>query len=234
MPRHKNQVNFDPNSKPSIFDPHTSLSQFQPLHWNKVNSDRSNWNQVYFDHSYNNQVSMLSTLKACHFPPVFFARYNHRSMLLWYSSRNTNYINQLVAFLTCSYYSKTPNILRRYIYHIVYFTTWYLHDYVWYWWSASVTFHPSCTQYFFVSKYITANTANIWRSTALLILIVYHQVQSTEFTSVLTYCQLFWYTTRDDLARPIPEPHITHFVVRSEKMRHSNMADPPFRRRCPF
>ena len=32
-----------------------------------------------------------------------------------------------------------------------------------------------------------ANTANVWSSTALLILEVYHGVQSTEYAAVLTY-----------------------------------------------
>ena len=35
-------------------------------------------------------------------------------------------------------------------------------------------------------------------------------------------------TTRGDLAGPIPAPHITRFVVRSDELLHSNMADPPF------
>ena len=33
----------------------------------------------------------------------------------------------------------------------------------------------------------TVNTANVWGSIALLILVVYHRVQTTEYAPVLTY-----------------------------------------------
>ena len=123
--------------------------------------------------------------------------------------------------------------------HVLYLTTstWYIHDYVGYWWPDFVTFHPSCTQYFLASyigryhkleQYIgvlpTANTANVWGSIALFISIVYHRVQTTEYAPVLTYRHLFLHTTCDDLADPIPAPH----------MPNSNMADPPLGRRGPF
>ena len=50
MPRHKNQVNFDPNTK--IFFRHLRKkpSQFRFLHWNQVKFDPPPWNQVNFNH----------------------------------------------------------------------------------------------------------------------------------------------------------------------------------------
>ena len=61
------------------------------------------------------------------------------------------------------------------------------------------------------------NTANVWGSIALLILVVYHRVQTVECALILTSRQPFLYTTGDDLAGPIPAPHITRFVVRSNR-----------------
>ena len=40
----------------------------------------------------------------------------------------------------------------------------------------------------------TANTANVWGSIALLVLEVYHRVQTDEYDAVLTYRYLFLYT----------------------------------------
>ena len=57
----------------------------------------------------------------------------------------------------------------------------------------------------------TANTANVWGSIALLILEEYHRVQANEYAAVLTYRQLYLYTTWDNLASPVPAPHTTRF-----------------------
>ena len=115
-----------------------------------------------------------------------------------------HYKYQLVIFLTCPYYSITPKILPRYVYHAYsYFSTWYIHDYVWYWWPDVVVFHPSCTYIVFLgaiyrsyvvtdtSALSTVNTANVWGSIALLILVVYHRVQTNEYSPILTYRHLF-------------------------------------------
>ena len=40
----------------------------------------------------------------------------------------------------------------------------------------------------------TTNTANVWSSIALLVLEVYHRVQTDEYDAVLTYRYLFLYT----------------------------------------
>ena len=144
-------------------------------------------------------------------------------MFLWYSS-NTYHINTS----TNSYYSwsvhttlKPWNFAYTIIYiliHAIYMTT-----YIWYWWPDFVTFHPSCAYFFLV-----------WYSNALLIFIVYHPIQFTKYARVLTYRNFFLYTTWDDLAGPVPAPHITRFVVRSDEPINSNMADLSLGRRSPF
>ena len=66
------------------------------------------------------------------------------------------------------------------------------------------------------------NTSNVSGSIALLILEVYHRVQTNAYSTALTYRQLFSYTTWRNLAGPrIPAPHTTRFVVRSDELLHS-------------
>ena len=50
MPRHKNQVDFDPETKTKSFStPTQKLSQFQSLHRNQVKFNRPHWNKINFD-----------------------------------------------------------------------------------------------------------------------------------------------------------------------------------------
>ena len=49
---------------------------------------------------------------------------------------------------------------------------------------------------------------------------MYHRVQSNEYAAVLTYRQLFMYTTGDDLTGLIPVSHVTGFVVRSDELQN--------------
>ena len=65
----------------------------------------------------------------------------------------------------------------------------------------------------------TGNTANVWGSIALFILIVCRDIQTNKYAAVLTYHQLILYSLWGILAGPIPVPHITRFVVRSEELR---------------
>ena len=67
----------------------------------------------------------------------------------------------------------------------------------------------------------TANTAKAWGSIALLILEMYHRVQTGDYTALLTYRYRFLYTIRDNLAGPIPAPHTIRFVVRSDELLNS-------------
>ena len=67
----------------------------------------------------------------------------------------------------------------------------------------------------------TANTAKAWGSIALLILEMYHRVQTGDDTALLTYRYRFLYTIRDNLAGPIPAPHTIRFVVRSDELLNS-------------
>ena len=73
----------------------------------------------------------MSTLKPCEFRPVLFCvlyiRVHVPVIQQQYVSHKYEY--QLVLFLTCPYYSKTPKILRKYIYRIVYQVLYYMvHD----------------------------------------------------------------------------------------------------------
>ena len=63
-------------------------------------------------------------------------------------------------------------------------------------------------------------------SIALLMLEVYHRVQTNEYAAELTYSRLFFYTTGDNLAGPIPAPHITRFVLRSDELLPSKYGRP--------
>ena len=63
--------------------------------------------------------------------------------------------------------------------------------------------------------------ANVWGSIALIVLEMYHCVWSNEYAAVLTYRQLFLYTTWGNLAGPIPAPHTTRFVVSSDELLNS-------------
>ena len=50
MPRHDNQLNFDPDIKLQYFSsPTQKPSQFRSLHWNKIKSNPPHCNQVNFD-----------------------------------------------------------------------------------------------------------------------------------------------------------------------------------------
>ena len=69
-----------------------------------------------------------------------------------------------------------------------------------------------------------AHTSSVW----------YHRVQTTGCAAVLTDRQLFSYTTWDDLAGPMPAPHITRFEVCSDEPVISKMAYPPLIRRGLF
>ena len=64
----------------------------------------------------------------------------------------------------------------------------------------------------------TANTANVTGSIALLILELYHRVQTNAYAAVLTCSQSFLYTTWDNIAGPIPASHTTRFVVSSDEL----------------
>ena len=58
MPRHKNQVNFDPATKTKSFStPTQKISQFPSLLWNQVSFDPPYYNQVHFDHAHKKQVN---------------------------------------------------------------------------------------------------------------------------------------------------------------------------------
>ena len=76
-----------------------------------------------------------------------------------------------------------------------------------------------CKSKQYTSVLPTANTASVWGSTSLLILEVYHCVQTNEYAAVLTNGnrQLF-FDTRDKLAALIPAPHTTSFVIRSDEL----------------
>ena len=87
----------------------------------------------------------MLTLKPCHFWPLLFCVLNiqvHVPVIQQkYASHKYEY--QLVLLLTCPYYgSETPKILRKCIYHILHFSTWYIHDYVRYWWPDFVSSIP--------------------------------------------------------------------------------------------
>ena len=68
---------------------------------------------------------------------------------LIYSTLQQQYVQyklqptRIILDVFVQYYSKTPKILSS-MYHIIFFATWYIHDYVWYWWPDFVTFHCSC------------------------------------------------------------------------------------------
>ena len=47
---------------------------------------------------------------------------------------------------------------------------------------------------------------------------MYHKILS--MPRLLTYRQLLFGSTRDDLAGPLPAPRITRFVVRSDELLH--------------
>ena len=71
----------------------------------------------------------------------------------------------------------------------------------------------------------------------LLILIVCIRIQTAEYcpgTHLLPSVFRVLHVIGDDLAGPIPAPHITRYVVRSDEQQNSNMADPPLGRRGPF
>ena len=58
MPRHKNRVNFDPDTKSKSFSTATKkTSWFRSLHWNQVNLDHPH-----------NQINIIPTLKASQVP----------------------------------------------------------------------------------------------------------------------------------------------------------------------
>ena len=63
----------------------------------------------------------------------------------------------------------------------------------------------------FVPLIPTANNINVWGSIALLIIIAYHRVQTTEYAPVLTYRQRFCVLpgTWDDLKYLHPMSHVS-------------------------
>ena len=70
MPRHKNQVNLDSDTKNKSFStPAQKPSQRPSLHWNRVYSDPPHWNQVNVHHAHKNQVAFDAHTKPTLFGP---------------------------------------------------------------------------------------------------------------------------------------------------------------------
>ena len=143
-----------------ISDPHTKPCQFWSIHWNQVNSGPPHRNHVYFDHPHNNQVYFHAKKKTCHFRAVLLCvlYISVHVLVMQQQCVEYNFEYQVVLFLTFPYWSTTRKIFRTYIYkcQILYFASWYIHDYAWYWWPDLVTFHSCCTYEYFLVSYIPA------------------------------------------------------------------------------
>ena len=140
--RHGNRVHSDPDSKPnhfrtahetkSIVIPTLKSSQFRP----------PALKYVYFEHQHN-KVHCDAKLRTMSFRAVslwvlYIPAHVH---MIQRQYVKYDYDHQLVLFLTYPYCSETPKLLRKYIYHILLFATWYIQDYAWYWWPDFGTFH---------------------------------------------------------------------------------------------
>ena len=83
MPRHKNQVNFDPDDKTKSSSNLTQKPrQFPSLHWNQVNFDQAHKNQVNFDAHTKTKSFPARTQKSSQFRPPTQKSSQFRS-LLW-------------------------------------------------------------------------------------------------------------------------------------------------------
>ena len=76
--------------------------------------------------------------------PCYFSCYTYQYMFLWYSSKTYNIITSTSSYYSWRFHATVKP--RKYcvsIYHTWFLATWYIHDYVWYWWRTYLRYiHP--------------------------------------------------------------------------------------------
>ena len=132
LPDKKNMLISIQSLNQVIFEPRTKPSQFRSLH--EIVSIPIPHAEIKSISTIDTTTKLIamSTLKPCHFRPVL--------VCVGYIFADTCVPvkkHQCVSYNTSKYYVG--------IYHVLYITTLYTHDYVLYWWPDFVTFHPSWT-----------------------------------------------------------------------------------------
>ena len=222
-----NQVIFDLHTKPSQYDAYTEIKS-TPIPRTEITSIST----------HTTKSTSMPTLKPWHFRAVLLCvLYIPLHVLViqprqyvWY-----NYQYQLVFFLTFPYYkySTTPKILCTYIpcYIFCYMVYTRLRVML----VAGLRYVPFFLYVLLLgvinrSYLVSRNSipAYYQRTTNCeycqcmwqyrLVHIRSAIPRPYEYDAVLTYRQLFLCCTRDNLAGPIPAPHTTRFVVRSDEL----------------